>query len=101
MATSYDGASDTYRVVCQTGEIHQRFQGNVDLLLDSSGHLVGIDLGGEGFQRLVIMLGAHENVVSQRRSPAEIVRGRDGQVLYVAFSSARTAARGHEKNPYV
>ena len=100
VATSYDGASDTFRLVCETGEIHQRFQANVDLLLDSGGYLVGIDLGGEGFERLVIMLGRHENVASQRPSPAEIVRGKDGAVLYVAFSNARAAARGHEKNPY-
>ena len=100
VATSYDGASDTSRLVCETGEISQRLQANVDLLLDASGFLVGIDLGGEGFERLVIMLGPHEKVASQRSSPAEIVRGKDGQVLYVAFTNARSAARGHEKNPY-
>ncbi|WP_394821057.1 hypothetical protein [Pendulispora albinea] len=100
VATSYDGGSDTFRLVCETGEISQRFQANVDLLLDASGFLVGIDLGGEGFERLVVMLGPHEKVATQRPSPAEIVRGQRGELLYVAFANARSAARGHEKSPY-
>ncbi|HWL84510.1 MAG TPA: hypothetical protein VNO21_01840 [Polyangiaceae bacterium] len=100
VSTSYDGASDTFRLVCETGEIVGREQANVDLLLDEKGYLVGVDLGGEGFERLVVMLGPHEAVASQRPSPAEIVRGKEGRILYVAFSNARGAARGNEKSPY-
>src|SRR5882757_8695478 len=98
VSASYDGASDTLRLICETGEISAREQAEVQLLLDEAGHLVGVDLGGEGFQRQVVMLGPHEAVASQKPAAAEIVRGADRGVLYVSFGNARGAARGNEKN---
>ncbi len=44
--------------------------GSAQLLLDAQGRLVGVDLGGEGFGRVVVMLGPHEAVASQR--PARV-----------------------------
>jgi hypothetical protein len=91
--TAYDGAADVFRVVCQTGEILAKETAKVDLLLDGSGHLVGIDLGGEGFQRLVIMLGAHEAVTSQQPAEVEIARDAKGEVLYVAIPKGKALVK--------
>ncbi len=60
------------------GEIAISFEGDApnvaraSLLLDSAGHLVGVDLGGEGFGRTVVMLGPHEAVDSQRDSTVQV-----------------------------
>ncbi len=62
------------------------------LLLDAAGHLVGVDLGGEGFQRTVVMLGPHEAVASQRDSSVVV---RPGE-LRVPAAAARSLP-----NPYV
>jgi hypothetical protein len=45
--------------------------GSPQLLLDARGKLVGVDLGGEGFGRVVVMIGANEDVAEQR--PAKVV----------------------------
>jgi len=63
------------------GEIVIVFEGDApsaaraSLLLDSAGHLVGVDLGGEGFGRTVVMLGPHEAVDSQRDSSVVVRPG--------------------------
>ena len=44
--------------------------GDAQVLLDASGKLVGIDLGGGGFDRVAIMIGAHESVA--RAEPARV-----------------------------
>jgi hypothetical protein len=44
--------------------------GSPQLLLDARGKLVGVDLGGAGFGRVAIMIGAHEDVASTR--PARV-----------------------------
>ncbi len=72
----------------------------VDLLLDAAGHLVGVDLGGEGFARIVVMLGPHEAVASSRPARARVAK-LDGRIAYVAFGDAKRAARGGDKSPYV
>ena len=45
------------------------------LLLDASGKLVGIDLGGAGFDRVAIMIGAHEAVAQTRNARVTISNG--------------------------
>lgn len=54
------------------------------LLLDSGGKLVGVDLAGEGFGRVVVMRGANEDVASQR--PARVTVS--GQTLRVVGGAA-------------
>ena len=44
--------------------------GDAQVLLDASGKLVGVDLGGAGFDRVAIMIGAHESVA--RAEPARV-----------------------------
>jgi hypothetical protein len=44
--------------------------GSAQVLLDAHGKLVGVDLGGDGFGRVVVMLGAHEDVATQ--APARV-----------------------------
>ena len=44
--------------------------GEAQVLLDSAGKLVGVDLGGSGFERVAIMIGAHESVA--RAEPARV-----------------------------
>jgi hypothetical protein len=50
----------------------------VTLLLDAHGELVGVDLGGEGLERMVVMVGAHENVAVTREATVGLVRDADG-----------------------
>ncbi len=65
------------------GEIVIAFEGEagttgarrVSLLLDASGHLVGVDLGGDAFARTAVMLGPHEAVASQREANAVVGAG--------------------------
>ena len=58
--------------------------GATQLLLDARGKLVGVDLGGEGFGRVVVMLGAHEDVTSQR--PARVTLS--GSTLRISGGAA-------------
>jgi hypothetical protein len=62
------------------------------LLLDHAGHLVGVDLGGEGFGRTVVMLGPHEAVATQRESTLVV---RPGELRVPA------AAAHALPNPYL
>lgn len=105
-AVVYDNQTDVTRVLvgndagsgAGTGERRA-----VDLLLDANGHLVGVDLGGEGFKRKVVMVGPHESVASTK--PATVVMthaaGQPDEVASIAIESARALIRGNEKNPYV
>jgi hypothetical protein len=104
----YDNRTDVARIVVQAGAgggdaSRALEQMPVDLLLDATGHLVGIDLGGEGFKRKVVMLGPHESVASTR--PARIaiahVAGQPDEVAEIVVDGARAAIRAHEKNPYI
>jgi hypothetical protein len=54
------------------------------ILLDSRGKLVGVDLAGDGFGRVVVMRGANEDVASQR--PARVTIS--GQTLRVTGGAA-------------
>jgi hypothetical protein len=50
----------------------------VTLLLGANGELVGVDLGGEGLKRMVVMVGAHEDVAMTREATVGLVRDADG-----------------------
>src|ERR1700722_16728276 len=71
------------------------------LLLDAQGYLVGVDLGGEGLARAVVMLGPHEKV--EETKPVTIVVHADasGGAAELVTAGAKAALRGGEKNPYV
>lgn len=62
--------------------------GAVQVLLDSAGKLVGIDLGGSGFDRVAIMIGAHESVA--RTEPARVTLA--GNVVRIV--NGRSLVRG-------
>ena len=91
-STGYDSRADAFTVQCaplaRSGSV------SADLLLDARGHLVGIDCGGDGFDRLVIMLGPHEAV--QRKTSARVELGADRVVV----RGARALLPVAEKNPY-
>lgn len=50
--------------------------GQASLLLDASDHLVGVDLGGPGFSRVAVMIGAHEDVASQKHALVSVEPGK-------------------------
>ena len=90
---AYDAGKDELTLSCEgrlprsSGEI----QGQ--LLLDKAGFLVGVDMGEEP-ERVVAMLGRHEDV--ERTVPARVtIAGTT-----VRVGDAKKRARGHEKNPY-
>jgi hypothetical protein len=45
------------------------------LLLDASGRLVGVDLGGGGFGRVVVLFGPIEAVTEQREARVSVAAG--------------------------
>ncbi len=58
--------------------------GAAALLLDARGRLVGVDLGGEGFGRVVVMFGPHEAVASQRDARVSVeARGEEAGAIRV------------------
>jgi hypothetical protein len=58
--------------------------GDVQVLLDAEGKLVGVDLGGAGFDRVAIMVGSHESVA--RAEPARV--SLSGNVVRIANGRA-------------
>jgi hypothetical protein len=104
----YDAGTDEAHVhlAPQGGDAGRIASGNprkVDgqLLLDAQGFLVGVDLGGEGLERAVVMLGPHEKV--DRTEPAEIAVHADasGEAVELVIPGANAALRAGEKNPYL
>ena len=67
------------------------------LLLDGSGHLVGVDVAPESPNRLVVMLGPHESVVSTRDARVHVEGG--GRTVTLHGSAAKSVTAG--ANPYV
>jgi len=100
---AYDAGRDEARVLTgltQHGRIG-RARDEVDLLLDASGYLVGVDLGGAGLERTVVMVGPHEAVASTQKAVVEIARDAAGQVAEVVITSAATSIRARDRNPYI
>ncbi len=98
-ATSYanDQSKGTIIVVTDapsgnlTGEVAAR------ILLDAGQHLVGIDVSPETSDRMVVMLGAHESVVSTLETRVRVEGG--GRTVTLHGSAARAVALG--ASPYV
>jgi hypothetical protein len=100
----YDAGTDEAHVhLGDAGRIPSGSPRNVDgqLLLDARGFLVGVDLGGEGLERAVVMLGPHEKV--DRTEPAKIVVRPDasGEAVELVIPGANAALRASERNPYL
>lgn len=72
----------------------------LNLLVDAKGHLVGIDLGGEGIGRTVVMLGRHEDVADQRPARGAVTRSPGGVARVTVFDAAKVIEVG-ARNPYV
>jgi hypothetical protein len=90
--TSYEASSDTFVVRCD--ELPRTGGASAELLLDVKNHLVGIDLGGGGFERLVVMLGPHEAVHHKASAKVKLEKDR------VVISGAKKLLPVGEKNPY-
>ena len=99
---AYDASKDVARIT--TGlpvDPAKRGTAKVDLLLDKDGFLVGVDLGGGGLSRVVVMLGPHEAVARTESAQIEVARDTSGHVAELTISRAATAIKAALKNPYI
>ena len=99
-ATSYahDPAKGT--VVVVTEHIPKtRLQGEQPgrLLLDTTAHLVGVDVAPDAPERVVVMLGPHENVVRVEEVRVHVEDG--GRTIALHGTAAKLVAPG--ASPYV
>ncbi len=67
------------------------------LLLDTKGHLVGVDVAPDTQNRLIVMLGPHEAVASQRDARVHVEGG--GRTVTLHGTAAKSVTPG--ANPYV
>ncbi len=99
---AYDAPLDIARVTTGLpGNPSSRATAEVDLLLDKDGFLVGVDLGGGGLSRVVVMLGPHEAVARTESARIEIVRDAGGHVAELVISRAGATIKAAAKNPYI
>ncbi len=84
----------------QSAKSHPK-SARVTLLLDAKGHLVGVDMGGDGARRLVVMLGRHEDVSETREVTAMVHFDGSDAPSAIVISNARRVALANEKNPYI
>jgi hypothetical protein len=102
---SYDSAADLLTVDLARDPAHAAKShpksARVTLLLDARGHLVGVDMGGDGPGRLVVLLGKHEDVAETREVTAMVHFESGGAPSAIAISNARRIAHANEKNPYL
>ncbi len=98
-ATSYahDPALGTVMVVSEVDGSSLHGDQHATLLLDSTGHLVGVDVAPETQERLVVMLGPHESVA---RTEAALVHVENhGRTITLHGHAAKIVAPG--ASPYV
>jgi hypothetical protein len=93
-ATSYahDPAQGTVMVVSDTDGSTLHGDIGARLLLDATGHLVGVDLAPDTQDRLVVMLGPHESVT--RTEDAEVHVENHGRTITLHGHAARLVAPG-------
>jgi hypothetical protein len=101
-ALRYASVPGSSRVVLETAPSRATLQGQVParLLLDSAKHLVGVDIAPDRHDRLVVMLGPHENVdrvEDVRIHVAHLEAG--GAQLRIEGHAATLIAPG--QNPYL
>ena len=105
---AYDASKDTAHITTglpvdpgQVVHFDNRETVQVDLLLDKDGFLVGVDLGGGGLSRVVVMLGPHEAVTRSESARVEVARDASGHVAEISIPRAAAAIRASSKNPYI
>lgn len=96
----YEPGADVFRLTASEEAIARQERATVDLLLDAAGYLVGVDLGGSGFERRIVMRGPHEAVARTEPATAEIARDAEGAIVSVAIHGARALLRTDERDPY-
>jgi hypothetical protein len=89
----YDAETDALRIEVLTA-FHRAGVAPATLLLDSAGHLVGIDIDPAAGARTVVMLGPHESVVRTVPTSANL------EAKTLSIAKARSQCRGHDRNPY-
>lgn len=99
-ATSYanDPALGTVVVVCHEGP-RPELTGDqpARLLFDAGAHLVGVDVAPDSPERLVVMLGPHENVSRVEEARVHVEGG--GRTVTLHGAAAKMVAPG--ASPYV
>ena len=101
-AYRYDSVTDTATLAVRDPDPGARTAtATAMLLLDGAGHLVGVDLGGEGPGRVVVLLGRHEDVASTRSARVTVTRCHGGAIARVVVADAKHAYRAADPNPYV
>jgi hypothetical protein len=105
---AYDTSKDIARITTglplgtgQAVHVEKRETAKVDLLLDKDGFLVGVDLGGGGLSRVVVMLGPHEAVARSESAQIEIARAPSGHVSELTIFGAAAAIKAASKSPYI
>lgn len=96
-ASSYANDPSTSTVLIVSAATRPNLHGDLPgrLLLDSASHVVGVDVAPDSPERLIVMLGPHENV-----SRAEEVRVHvEGGTVKLSGTVAKMVAPG--ANPYV
>lgn len=98
-ATSYahDPALGTVMVVSEAERSSLHGDVEARLLLDATGHLVGVDVAPETQDRLVVMLGPHESVA--RTAAAKVHVENHGRTITLHGHAAKLVAPG--ASPYV
>jgi len=85
----YDAATDVATIELESGSARATEEAEVTLLLAADGLLVGVDLGGEGPGRVVVMIGRHEDVTRTRPARAQLGRTSRGGLARVVVPQAR------------
>lgn len=98
-ASSYSHDPSTATVIIVTEPTRPRLHGDLParLLLDSASHVVGIDVVPDTPERLIVMLGPHENVARAEDVRVHIEHG--GSSFRLQGHAAKLVASG--ANPYV
>jgi hypothetical protein len=98
----YDRAADMARVLVVTPPATVRTRMlRAELLLDSEGFLVGVDVDPRAPARIVVMLGPHEKVARRAATQVGVSGDANGTVCEVRIGEAKSLCRADEKNPYV
>ena len=92
----YDTGADVARLEVEgAGEVKASPSEAADsLLLDRQGALVGVDLGGDGLSRMVVMVGAHEDVAMTKEAVVLLATDARGEPLEIRIANARKVLSG-------
>jgi hypothetical protein len=98
-ATSYSNDPATSTVIIVSEATRPKLHGEVParLLLDAASHVVGVDVAPDSPERVVIMLGPHEQVA--RAENVRVLVEHAGGRVRIQGHAAKLVASG--ANPYV